>query len=81
MSEMRYCYSCQTYHPESRMRLFQTRAGLRWRCLASIEAARASLAEREQFGREQSRMNSDAARELALIGAERRKPSYSTWGA
>lgn len=61
MSDMLFCYCCRVFHDKAGMRQFQTRAGRRWRCLASIEAARRSREERDAFGRQQTEINRDHA--------------------
>lgn len=53
----RYCYHCQTQHPEEEMRLMVTKTGKRWRCIKSIEATKKSQAEREAFGKRVSEIN------------------------
>ena len=42
-----YCYHCMTYHHPEAMRKVVTRAGERWRCIRSIEAAQTGAAERK----------------------------------
>lgn len=64
MSDTLYCYCCRTHHPKEQMRRFATRTGERWRCLSSIEAARARLDERDAFGRQQSELNRQTALRL-----------------
>ena len=64
MSDTLYCYCCRTHHPKAQMRRFTTRTGERWRCLSSIEAARARLDERDAFGRQQSELNRQTALRL-----------------
>jgi hypothetical protein len=53
----RYCYHCRCHHSQSAMRRLVTRSGTRWRCLASIAAARQDTQAREKFGRETSAAN------------------------
>lgn len=65
MSEMIYCYCCRTHHPSKEMRRFRTRAGERWRCVRSIEAANSSRQVRDDFGQEQTRQNREATRRQA----------------
>ena len=67
MSDTLYCYCCRKHHPKAQMRRFMTRTGERWRCLNSIEAARARPDERDAFGRRQSELN----RQTAVRVAER----------
>jgi hypothetical protein len=64
MSDTLYCYCCRKHHPKAQMRRFTTRTGERWRCLSSIEAARARLDERDAFGRQQSELNRQTALRL-----------------
>lgn len=63
--EMTFCYCCRLHHPRDEMRLFETRRGLRWRCIRSIEAAARSLRERDAFGRQQSDINRQALQHAA----------------
>lgn len=54
----RYCYSCKRFHPPERlMRRVLTRAGHRWRCQDSIDAARQHPSLRDAWGREKSAQN------------------------
>jgi hypothetical protein len=69
MSEMIFCYCCRVHHPKALMRRFRTRNGLRWRCLASIEAAARDVSERDAAGRLQSARNRETARRLAHLAA------------
>ncbi len=64
MTETLFCYCCRVHHPSEQMRRFETRHGARWRCLRSIQAARSSIDQRDQFGRHQSDINSALARQL-----------------
>lgn len=73
MEQGRFCYCCRVHHPESQMRRFMTRQGERWRCIASIEAAKRSTAERDAFGNWQSTINREAARRAAAIALENRQ--------
>lgn len=65
MDKTRFCHCCRVHHPESQMRRLTTRQGERWRCLASIAAARRSAGERDEFGRVQTAINREAARRAA----------------
>lgn len=67
MPEMRFCYCCGVHHAENLMRLYRTRAGKRWRCIRSIEAAARSIQERDQFGARQTAANLESARHSANI--------------
>jgi len=69
MSEMIFCYCCRVHHPPQQMRRFRTRYGLRWRCLASIEAAARDVAARDAEGRLQTARNRETARRLAHLAA------------
>lgn len=68
MTETEFCYCCRVHHDISVMRLFPTRQGYRWRCLRSIEAAARPSRERDEFGRQQSEINREAARHAAENG-------------
>ena len=52
-----YCYNCMSYHSPDEMRKVTTKAGERWRCIRSIEAAGAGPSERDAFGRSMSELN------------------------
>lgn len=65
MTETRFCYCCRVHHAKDQMRLFRTRQGDRWRCLRSIAAADRSRLERDAFGRQQTALNREAARQAA----------------
>lgn len=59
----RHCYYCRCKHPpEYPMRRIVTPCGVRWRCRASIEAARLDAASREAWGRAKSEANRTQAR-------------------
>lgn len=77
MEKTRFCYCCRVHHPESQMRLFRTRQGERWRCVASIEAARRSPCERDEFGRQQTQINRDADQRAAAHSREARLREYA----
>lgn len=72
--ETRYCYHCRTRHPAGEVRRIVTKTGIRWRCVKSIEAAKASRQQREAFGKEMSRINSA---ESAAAQLHRRFPRDS----
>ncbi|MDD2742931.1 MAG: hypothetical protein PHV02_11695 [Rhodocyclaceae bacterium] len=80
MTETLYCYCCRVHHPSEQMRRFETRHGARWRCLRSIQAARSSVEERDQFGRGQSDINLALARlqkeSIIIPISERRLQRY-----
>ena len=65
MSETLFCYCCRVHHPREQMRPFETKHGVRWRCIRSIEAAACSRPERDAFGRRQSEINRENARRIA----------------
>jgi len=56
-SETAFCYSCGRHHPVEEMRQILTKAGMRWRCIKSIEAARQGRAGRQEFGSQTSAKN------------------------
>ncbi len=52
------------------MRRFRTGSGvLKWRCITSIEAAKATQAERDSYGRQITERNSRATSEIARAAA------------
>ncbi len=57
MSATVYCYHCATHHPQEQMRQISTKGGKRWRCIKSIEATKAGLAQRDAFGRTITEIN------------------------
>ena len=65
MSSTQYCYHCGIHHHEDVMRRFPTKAGMRMRCIKSIEAAKQSLKVREAFGRKVTDNNKVEARNKA----------------
>ncbi len=56
-----YCYHCRLAHPREDMRLVNSKTGKRWRCIQSIEAAKADHIKREAFGRKVSETNKSVA--------------------
>lgn len=72
MKDLQFCYCCRVHHERHLMQLFETRHGLRWRCRASIEAARADRAARDAFGQQQSEFNREAASQAASRAARSR---------
>ncbi len=62
MTETEFCYCCRVHHDISVMRLFPTRQGYRWRCQATLDAARLVPAARDALGREKSEANRLATR-------------------
>jgi len=57
MTQATYCYHCGTHHPIEEMRQILTRGGMRWRCIKSIEAAKAGIDQRDAFGRQMTAIN------------------------
>jgi len=57
MSETAFCYYCGARHPVEEMRRILTKGGKRWRCIKSIEGAKADIAERDTFGKEITAIN------------------------
>lgn len=70
MTTTLFCYCCRVHHAKDQMRLFPTRQGMRWRCIASIEGAYRPQAERDAFGRQQSAMNREATRRQAEYASQ-----------
>lgn len=77
MTEKRYCYCCRNHHAADEMVLFDTKAGKRWRCLRSIEAARLAPEIRDFFGRQQSAENKAEASRMARNSLELRHSSLA----
>jgi hypothetical protein len=50
MVRTRHCYQCHISHPEEEMRLINTKAGRRWRCVRTIKASKKPAIERDRFG-------------------------------
>ncbi len=67
----RFCLHCGRTHPESEMRLVNTRSGRRWRCKAGLEATRLSAAKRDEFGRTTSEKNQERGRQIAAMNVRR----------
>jgi hypothetical protein len=57
-----YCLYCRAQHPREEMRHVATKTGKRWRCVMSIEAAKADVAKREEYGRKVSEANKEELR-------------------
>ena len=57
MSETAFCYYCRARHPVEVMRRILTKGGKRWRCIKSIEGAKAEIADRDTFGKEITAIN------------------------
>ncbi len=64
-TETAFCYHCRSHHPKTEMRLIETKAGKRWRCIRSIEATKQGQAAREAYGRQVSEMNKAESRSRA----------------
>lgn len=72
MSDTAYCYHCGTYHPKAEMRQIAAKNGKRWRCIKSIEATKAGIAQRDAFGKRMTEMNkAEAQAKLRIIRAEK----------
>ena len=57
------------------MRLIDTKAGKRWRCIRSIEATKKGRAEREAYGKKVTAMNkAEAQRKARLVLNSRATP-------
>ncbi len=57
------------------MRLIDTKAGKRWRCIRSIEATKKGRAEREAYGKQVTAMNkAEAQRKARLVLNSRATP-------
>lgn len=65
MPVTKYCQRCGKLHSENEMRQVQTRIGLQWRCLKSIEAQSKSTAERDAFGEQVRLANKKRLSEMA----------------
>jgi len=58
-----YCHSCRKAHPREDMRQIISNGRKIWRCIHSLQrAAKATLAEREAFGRQASESNKAKSR-------------------
>lgn len=67
MSQTAYCYHCVKHHPIEEMRLLVTKTGKRWRCLKSIQATKAGIAQRDAFGRDVTEINKAEAQAKVRI--------------
>jgi len=67
MSETAYCYHCGIRHPIEEMRAILSKGGKRLRCIKSIKAAKAEVAQRDAFGRQMTEMNKAEAQGKARI--------------
>jgi hypothetical protein len=71
----KFCYHCRSHHEQTAMRRVVTAVGVRWRCIASIAAARQSREIREQFGRETTAANRvDSRRRGQYLNQHRQLP-------
>jgi len=76
MSETAYCYHCGIHHPIEKMREILTKAGKRWRCIKSIEAAKAGIGKRDEFGRQISAIRSaETKAKRSRMPNPKRKPA------
>lgn len=67
-AERRYCYHCRKFHDGVAMRRVVFKHGVRWRCHASIAAARLAAQEREAYGRQTTAINrAETQRRIAFI--------------
>jgi len=62
-----YCYHCGRNHPIDEMRQLVTKTGKRWRCIKSIEAAKASREARDNFGKRVTADNKSESQSKARI--------------
>lgn len=65
MTDFVYCICCRVHHARAEMQAVDTPRGKRWRCLRSILAAQSSPSERDAFGRRQTEINRELARQRA----------------
>ncbi len=65
MTDFVFCSCCRVHHARAEMQAIDTPRGKRWRCRRSILAAQASLSERDAFGRRQTEINRELARQKA----------------
>lgn len=73
MPETAYCHQCGVHHPIEEMRQILTKCGKRWRCIKSINAAKAGIADRDAFGRRITEINkAEAQAQLIKNGNPRR---------
>ena len=71
MSQIAYCYHCGAHHPIEEMRQIVTKGGKRMRCIKSITAAKAEIAQRDAFGRRMTEANkAEAQAKLRILKAE-----------
>lgn len=66
LPEQFYCHHCHVHHPRQQGVRVQTRAGYRWRCRSSLQAALAPVSERDAFGQRQTEFNRQHARYINL---------------
>jgi len=57
MAETAFCYHCGIHHHTEEMRRVLTKGGKRWRCIKSINAAKAGIDDRNAFGRRMTEIN------------------------
>lgn len=77
MTEKLFCHCCRVHHDKALMRPVQTRLGLRWRCLRSIQDASRPRVDRDAFGRQQTARNRESARLAADLLCRLRRVELS----
>lgn len=71
MPQTAYCYHCGVHHPIDEMRQIYTKGGKRMRCVKSIAAAKAEIAQRDAFGRRMTENNkAEAQAKLRILKPE-----------
>ena len=77
MSETAFCYYCGARHPVEEMRRILTKGGKRWRCIKSIEGAKAEIAERDTFGKHITAINKTQAQaKIGRLANPERDPNF-----
>ena len=77
MSETAFCSYCAARHPVEVMRRILTRGGKRWRCIKSIEGAKADIAERDTFGKQITAINkTEAQAKIGRLANPERDPNF-----
>lgn len=60
MPEEKFCSNCRKSHPVEEMKQVSTGSGRKvWKCLKAIAINKKSVAERDEFGRSNSKANLD----------------------
>jgi len=76
MSETAFCSYCGTRHPVEEMRRILTKGGKRWRCIKSIEGAKAAIAKRDTFGKQITAINkAEAQAKIGRLANPERDPN------